>query len=477
MTQSLSSPQRYRGFILTAAGLQKLHDRLKKLEAQTRLRQSPRSIAERIQLSDSEGIHSVTVRKILGGQNGVDKRSIQLVFQVLQLPLEEGDYAHAGLCQRSAETYLEIPVKLTSLPNKQDRQDRSEIPDQDNLRGRVHELDRLNRAIVAEHCRLVQIWGTAGIGKTALATLLTRAVQPEFEFVIWKSLRHAPAIQTVLTGILQPLMRHSGKEVELPTQNVEALTGLLIEQLQNHRCLIVFDHFSSVLCSKQYAAHYHQGYEAYRELLQIIAEVSHQSCLMITSREKLRMVGIVEHYSRSLQLRGLSLSECQQIFNCHNEISGTTEDWRSLIQQCHGNPLVLKMLKAYLQDYFNGSISDYLKYLKPGKLLFSDLRDFLKQQFNRLSPLEQKLVLDLAQYQEPVSVLKFREDIASSVDCQNWLEGLDSLDRRSFLQLQEGCLLLDPVMKTYVNECLMKQQAQPSPRLNLEVVPDSDTVA
>jgi hypothetical protein len=43
----------------------------------------------------------MTVRKILRGQQGVDKRSIHQVFSALQLLLEIGDYAHASLCCES----------------------------------------------------------------------------------------------------------------------------------------------------------------------------------------------------------------------------------------------------------------------------------------------------------------------------------------------------------------------------------------
>jgi hypothetical protein len=152
MTQALHSPQRYRGFVLTTTGLQKLRQRVQQLESQTRLRQSPRMIAERVQLSEPDGIHSITVRKILSGDNGVDRRSIQIVFQVLQLQLEEGDYAHAGLCQRSV---VQPPRSSQAW---------SEAINPPNFSGRVSELSQLHQAILTEHCQLVQILGMAGVG-------------------------------------------------------------------------------------------------------------------------------------------------------------------------------------------------------------------------------------------------------------------------------------------------------------------------
>jgi hypothetical protein len=448
MAKTLHSPQRYRGFVLTTTGLQKLHEQIKQLEIQTRVRQSPRTIAERVQLNDPDGIHPITVRKILNGENGVDKRSLQLIFQVLQLQLQEGDYAHAGL-YRQPDDLVETPVATASSVGHQDW---SEATDQSKLYGRLSEFTQLRQIVLDKQHRLIQILGMAGVGKTALAAVIARAVQPEFEFVIWKSLHHAPTTHTALTSILQFLVKRTGESIKLPTRTDEK--ELLIEQLQKHRCLLVFDHFDSVLCGDGYAGYSRQGYEAYRELLQAVAEIAHQSCLIITSREKPRVMGVEDYHIYSLRLNGLPLSECQQICGDYTSLIGTTEEWRSLIERCDGNPLILKMATAYIQDYFDGRVSEYLQYLKHGRLLFSDLRDLLSQQFERLSSVEKELVYRLAIHQKPLSVSQFREEIMLLTTQQFWLEGLDSLHRRSLLHRQGQNFSLDLMMKTYINECL-----------------------
>jgi hypothetical protein len=97
MFQTVPDSKRYRGFVLTRVGRQKIQDCIQQLERQTGIHQGARAIAERVQLIESDGIHPMTVRKILRGQQGVDKRSIQHVFAALQLLLETGDYAHARL--------------------------------------------------------------------------------------------------------------------------------------------------------------------------------------------------------------------------------------------------------------------------------------------------------------------------------------------------------------------------------------------
>lgn len=459
MAKTLHSPQRYRGFVLTDAGLQKLEEQIKQLEAQTRLRQSPRTIAERVQLSEPEGIHPITVRKILNGKNGVDKRSIQLIFRVLQIQLEEGDYAHAGLYHQAAEVQ---PLKASTkaalkVVSPAKHEGWSEAVNESHLCGRIHELTQLNQAIITEHCRFVQVLGIAGVGKTALATMLAKTAKPEFEFVIWKSLHYTPTIQTFLTSILQFLSKRTEENIQLPT-HAEELKGLLIEQLQKHRCLLVFDHFDAIVCGKQYAGYCRSGYEAYGELLRLVAEVPHQSCLIITSREKLRTIGLGELYIRSFQLEGLSALECQQLFGNHCGLVGSTDEWRSLVELFAGNPLALKTIVVCIRDYFNGHISDYLRYLNHGQLLFGDLRDLFSQQFDRLSEIEKELVCRLALHQAPVSVLQFLKDITSSINQSYLLEGLDSLNRRSLLQRQGDYFSLNPMMQMYIDGCLIDQQ-------------------
>jgi hypothetical protein len=74
------------------------------------IHQGARAIAERVQLIEPDGIHPMTVRKILRCQQGVDKRSIQSVFAALQLLLEVGDYAHANLLSHTISDVPDYPA-------------------------------------------------------------------------------------------------------------------------------------------------------------------------------------------------------------------------------------------------------------------------------------------------------------------------------------------------------------------------------
>ena len=56
--------------------------------------------------------------------------------------------------------------------------------------------------------------------------------------------------------------------------------------LKQHRCLLVLDNAESILKLGAHCGLYRPGYEDYGVLLKQVGEQSHQSCLLLTSREK-----------------------------------------------------------------------------------------------------------------------------------------------------------------------------------------------
>jgi len=115
---SFNSPKRNRGFILSLEGWEKLQARRSQIEKDTDRKFSQQALIRQIQLIDAQGLHPITLRKIMGRQVGVDERSLRLVFQAMELELVPIDYKLASSKEEEIEPNQSIEGKPedTSLP-------------------------------------------------------------------------------------------------------------------------------------------------------------------------------------------------------------------------------------------------------------------------------------------------------------------------------------------------------------------------
>ena len=143
-----------------------------------------------------------------------------------------------------------------------------------------------------------------GIGKTALVTHLAEEVKDEFEYLIWRSLRNAPPLDEILADWI--LFLSDQQVYDLPDE-VDKRISLLMDYLRQKRCLLVLDNAESILQAGEKAGHYREGYEDYGQLLQRVGESRHQSCLVLTSREKPREFAPLE--GKTTPVRTLQVSQ------------------------------------------------------------------------------------------------------------------------------------------------------------------------
>lgn len=324
------------------------------------------------------------------------------------------------------------------------------VPDISPFYGRTSELDQLKQKIWIDGCRLVTLFGMAGMGKTALSIKLAESVRDQFDQLIWRSLHPAPPLPKLLADLLQGLSRTGEDGATLST---------FIDYMRNHRCLIILDGLESVLKMGVHDGSYWEGYEAYSDFLQRVGNTVHQSCLLLTSREKPKEVAMMEgetHPSYSLEVDGLDESVGKQIFEGKGCFLGSASDWRALIRRYQGNPFALHYVATTVQDLFSGDIANFLSEFDHDSVIFGEVRDLLDQQFARLSDLEKTILCWLHQNNEPIQFREILSGMGSPISREQLQEVLQSLRRRSLIDVKSARYSLPTLIIAYVTHCLQQ---------------------
>ena len=164
--------------------------------------------------------------------------------------------------------------------------------------------------------------------------------------------------------------------------------GLLLEYLREERVLLVLDNLEMLLEEGEGTGRMRAGYEDYGRLLRQVAQTEHQSCLLLTRREKPRELVALEGSRtpvRSLRLDGLDAVASEQLL-AEKEVVGTHPRPGAADRAYGGNPLALKIVAQTIVELFGGEIAPFLE---QGEVVFGSVRELLGEQFARLSAVEQ----------------------------------------------------------------------------------------
>ena len=334
----------------------------------------------------------------------------------------------------------------------------SDALDVPSFYGREGELATLAQWAVQERCRVVCVLGMGGIGKSALAVHVMHRLAEHFDVVIFRSLRDAPSCEALLDACLQVL---SAERLALLPQGLERRLSLLLEELRASRVLLVLDNLESLLEEGDVRGRLRPGSEGYGRLLRRLSETAHQSCLLLTSREKpaeLRALEGSRTPVRSLRLVGLEAAACEQLL-AEYELVGSPEERARLVERYEGNPLALKIVAEIIADLFGDAIGPFLA---QDTLVFGNLADLLDEQFARLSALEQTLLYWLAIVREPMTLKELHAVLVARLSPAQVLEAIDGLHRRSLIERghRPGSFTLQSVVLEYVTAHLVEQAAQ-----------------
>ncbi len=283
-------------------------------------------------------------------------------------------------------------------------------------------------------------------------------------------------------------------------ESIDTLIQQFIDYLSRRRCLIILDGFESAF--KEYektrdadvekatddsartptfsasrrhqASLYQDRFKGYRRLLRAIRRSSEQqptvdaSCVILTSREKPReLLSLVEDdpLARLYTLGGLSHEEADAMLRSFR-LRGSREDYARLITRYRGHPMALRLAADTIKDVFFGGIRDFLE---QDISVFDELRSVLKKQFKRLPPIEKEVMYWLAINGKACTLEDLKADIVALDHKQNLVYTLQSLERRSLVEIKqaEGVLFsLHPIVEQYVLDRFIREMFQALVRSN-----------
>lgn len=345
--------------------------------------------------------------------------------------------------------------------------DWGEAPDVSQFYGREDEKNILQQWIERERCRLITVLGMGGIGKTSLSVKVAKALVQygnEFELVMWRSLRNAPPLSLILEDLVFLLSDQQSSKVDVLQ---------VLSWLRRRRCLIILDNVETILKAGDYAGYYRNGYDEYGQFFNLMGGTQHQSCLMLTSREKPGELAAMEGRDgavRSLQLSGSA--DVARFLIQMKELTGTVEQQQILCDRYSYNPLALKIVATTIQDVFGGEIAAFLT---QDTIIFNSIRRLLDEQFARLSEIEQCIMNWLAINREWTTIADLEADLIPTVPRRQLIEALESLKWRGIIESQLtdpqlAAYTQQPVVMDYVSDRLVEQMSHELVSVSLDAV-------
>jgi hypothetical protein len=302
--------------------------------------------------------------------------------------------------------------------------------------------------------RLIVVHGRAGMGKSSLARHVLNSVADQFDVLIWRSLESA----LPLSEWLDKLMSYFPQIQDQPDK-LEALMTYLAE----HKCLIMLDQWETILRNGG-SSQYQPDYQAYQDFLQRIVGDRHQSCVLLLSREKLKLLGLKHSESsvRFLKLEGLTYLE-DKAFLEGEKLVGKEDELKIFIER-YNNPFILKTVASQVRDVQNGRVSIFVDPQVSVALNPEDISGLMDSEFKELSQLGQEIVYWLALWRSPISYDQLWGCIVSPITKTELICALDSLiSRHSIIKIQsdpDSEYWLEPVTLKYVTHRFVQKTAK-----------------
>lgn len=300
--------------------------------------------------------------KILG--ENINKNNVKATFERLSFSLVSSKNIKSDSAQINNYIFCSNnPDSLsnTTSPKNETSQttiDLGNAPAYFQCYGRIQELKTAHNLIFQNNVNLIAIYGILGIGKTTLALKIIQKNQKKFDYIIYQSLYFKPSLEYTLNRFLEILPNN-----QKLNSNIDFKISQLIKCLQQHKCLLVIDDVDNLFIPKNLSGTYQSQLENYRVLFEKVAKTSHNSCLIVCSREKPEEFSQWENNENhnkvySMKLNGLG-DDCINLLK--DKKLTDQEHWKILIDRYKSHPLYVKEIAIFISEVFNGSVSRFVE--------------------------------------------------------------------------------------------------------------------
>lgn len=331
---------------------------------------------------------------------------------------------------------------ITENQSKSLYQDLTLAPKVNYFYDRTTEIQTLSRWLITQNTHLVSVLGLSGIGKTTLVKQFVDLNLQHFDVVVWKNLKLSQSLDDIITEILRGVNQESAQHDNQLTQ--------FFNLLRQQRCLIILDDLQELFIQGELAGQFKTEYKNYQNLFAMMTNIEHHSSLILISQEQCQEMICLDdelYPVKCLELEGVDNIELLKNWGLQED-----EVLARLIDLYEGNPVYLKDVVSLIKIVFGNQVGEFLS--ENSLIITKEMKSRLTELFQRLSPREQEIVLQLSKFDRPVSREDLRQSLSlSSMDLMN---GLRSLRQRYLLKKIEGekvLFYLSLVVREYVRTC------------------------
>ncbi len=383
-----------------------------------------------------------------------------------------------ALERKEPEAFARFKVgiyKITELANIDSEQEAGKVEKREDLLdavgakrffGRQQEMNLIEEWANTNEYRLIVILGIGGIGKSSLTYKALEKLRVQWDYILWRDLRNMLSLERMLDDCIKFISDQT--VIDLP-QNTDDKIRLLLEYMRKRKFLLILDNIEVILQRGENIGLYHEGFEDYGKFIERVGKSSHSSCVIITSREEPKEISVLEDQGfpvRCLHLSGLDVISAKQLLKT-KKIMATDEELERLMANYGNNPMALNIVAAYIEDWFGGSVSEFLK---SDVSIFGGIEELIGQQFKRLPDIGQKIMYWLAIQREIVSLSRLekeimywfvvwheattlrnaRQDLLRPISQKELIETLESLHQRSLIEKLNSHFTLQSVVLEYL---------------------------